>query len=253
MKARIVGRKWVQEWFDERQCNHMPSLTLGYDGTLLATWCGGMLGWNGDAMGKDCVIWLSRLEKGADAWSVIEGVGTDIRYACHNGSFFRNQRGEILLIFGKFLDAGRNDAAWCGGRDKLWSTRSKDGGLTWHPAKETNIPMIGHPACDGLLLENGDMLMACSSIEAQSPVAGGVEGRGDDVGERHRTRARAGQQVPAGDVPRRGRLAPCRLHAPTYGCRARDRRADRLIPLKLAPLAASLFLVKCAPHAEKRS
>ena len=24
MKATIVDRKWVVEWFDERQCYHMP-------------------------------------------------------------------------------------------------------------------------------------------------------------------------------------------------------------------------------------
>ena len=40
MKARIIERKWVQAWFDERQCNHMPSLTLANDGRLLAIWTG---------------------------------------------------------------------------------------------------------------------------------------------------------------------------------------------------------------------
>lgn len=174
VKARIVERTWVQEWFDERQCNHMPSLMVGYDGTLLATWCGGMLDWNGDPMGKDCTVWLSRLEKGADAWSVVQGVGTDIRYACHNGGFFPNRHGEILLVFAKFLDTGRNNATWCGGRDKLWSAKSKDGGLTWYPAEETNIPLIGHPACDGVLLDNGDMLMACSSTEIPERYFGAI-------------------------------------------------------------------------------
>ena len=28
MQAKIIDRKWVVEWFDERQCYHMPSLTL---------------------------------------------------------------------------------------------------------------------------------------------------------------------------------------------------------------------------------
>ena len=165
MNAGIAERKWVQEYFDERQCNHMPSLTLGYDGTLLATWCGGQLHWNGDPMDRDCTIWLSRLEKGASEWSTIEGVGTDIRYACHNGSFFKNRHGEIIIIFAKFLDTSINFTTWCGGRDPLWSVKSKDGGLTWLPATPTNIPLIGHPACDGLLLDNGDMLMAITSSE----------------------------------------------------------------------------------------
>lgn len=165
MKAKIVERKWVQAYFDVRQCNHMPSLTVGYDGTLLAIWCGGMMDWNGDPMGRDCTIWLSRLEKGADEWSCLEGVGTDMRYSCHNSCFYKNRHGEIIVVFTKFLDTCVNSSTWCGGRDKLWSTKSKDGGLTWLPAKETNIPLIGHPACDGVLLDNGDMLMAISSTE----------------------------------------------------------------------------------------
>lgn len=43
MKATIVDRKWVVEWFDERQCYHMPSLTLAPNGNLLAVWNGGFL------------------------------------------------------------------------------------------------------------------------------------------------------------------------------------------------------------------
>lgn len=36
MNAAIIERNWVVEWFDERQCYHMPSLTMAPDGTLLA-------------------------------------------------------------------------------------------------------------------------------------------------------------------------------------------------------------------------
>ena len=143
----------------------MPSLTLGYDGTLLATWTGGMLNWNGDPMGRDCTIWLSRLEKGAAVWTNPEGIGTDMRYACHNGSFFKNRQGDILLVYAKFLDTCANNSTWCGGRDKLWGRKSTDGGLTWMPETETNIPLIGHPSNDGVLLSNGDMVMAISSTE----------------------------------------------------------------------------------------
>ena len=174
MEARILERKWVQEWFDERQCNHMPSLTLGYGGTLLATWCGGMEHWNGDPMGHDCTVWLSRLEKGAAEWSTIEGVGTDIRYACHNGSFFRNRHGEIQLVFAKFLDTSKNNSKWCADRDRLWSTKSADGGRTWQSAREVAIPLIGFAACDGLLLPNGDMLMAVTSNEVPDRYFGAV-------------------------------------------------------------------------------
>ncbi len=174
MNAKIIERKWVQAWFDERQCNHMPSLTLGRNGTLLATWTGGLLHWNGDPMGRDCTIWLSRLEKNAKDWSVPEGIGTDIRYACHNGSFFKNRHGEIILVFAKFLDTDLNPSTWCNGRDKLWTRKSTDGGITWQPARETNIPFIGHPSNDGILLPDGDMLMAISYTEDPNLYFGAV-------------------------------------------------------------------------------
>ena len=51
MNAAIIERNWVVEWFDERQCYHMPSLTMAPDGTLLAVWNGGFLQWNGDPHG----------------------------------------------------------------------------------------------------------------------------------------------------------------------------------------------------------
>jgi predicted neuraminidase len=173
MKARIVERKWVQEYFDERQCNHMPSLKVGYDGTLLATWCGGMMHWNADPMGRDCTIWLSRLERGSREWTCPEGVGTDMKYACHNGSFFENRHGHIYLIFAKYLDTYTTILNWAK-NDKLWYRKSLDGGFTWLPAQETNIPTIGFPACDGVLAANGDMVMAISSVEDPERFLGSV-------------------------------------------------------------------------------
>ncbi len=65
MQAKIIDRKWVVEWFDERQCYHMPSLTLAENGNLLAVWNGGFLQWNGDPMGRDAKDWVSVLEPGA--------------------------------------------------------------------------------------------------------------------------------------------------------------------------------------------
>ena len=58
MNAAIIERNWVVEWFDERQCYHMPSLTMAPDGTLLAVWNGGFLQWNGDPMGRDAKDWV---------------------------------------------------------------------------------------------------------------------------------------------------------------------------------------------------
>lgn len=92
MKATIVDRKWVVEWFDERQCYHMPSLTLAPNGNLLAVWNGGFLQWNGDPMGRDAKDWVSVLEPGAEAWSNPDAVGCDIRYCCHDPIFIQNRK-----------------------------------------------------------------------------------------------------------------------------------------------------------------
>ena len=69
MQAKILKRDWVVEWFDERQCYHMPSLTRAANGNLLAVWNGGFLQWNGDPMGRDAKDWVSILEPGAEHWS----------------------------------------------------------------------------------------------------------------------------------------------------------------------------------------
>ena len=63
MNAAIIERNWVVEWFDERQCYHMPSLTMAPDGTLLAVWNGGFLQWNGDPMGRDAKDGSNRAQK----------------------------------------------------------------------------------------------------------------------------------------------------------------------------------------------
>ncbi len=95
MQAKIIDRKWVVEWFDERQCYHMPSLTLADNGNLLAVWNGGFLQWNGDPMGRDAKDWVSVLEPGAKEWSNPDAVGCDIRYCCHDPVFLKNKKGEI--------------------------------------------------------------------------------------------------------------------------------------------------------------
>ena len=131
MKATIVDRKWVVEWFDERQCYHMPSLTMAPNGNLLAVWNGGFLQWNGDPMGRDAKDWVSVLEPEAKAWSNPDAVGCDIRYCCHDPIFIQNHKGEIILLYAKFLDTEVNFTTWCNGRDELWTRITKDGGRTW--------------------------------------------------------------------------------------------------------------------------
>ena len=129
MQAKIIDRKWVVEWFDERQCYHMPSLTLADNGNLLAVWNGGFLQWNGDPMGRDAKDWVSVLEPGAKEWSNPDAVGCDIRYCCHDPVFLKNKKGEIILLFAKFLDTEVNFTTWCNGRDELWTRKTKDGAL----------------------------------------------------------------------------------------------------------------------------
>ena len=117
MQAKIIDRKWVVEWFDERQCYHMPSLTMADNGNLLTVWNGGFLQWNGDPMGRDAKDWVSVLEPGAAAWSNPDAVGCDIRYCCHDPIWIKNKKGEITLLFAKFLDTEVNFATWCNVRD----------------------------------------------------------------------------------------------------------------------------------------
>ena len=150
MNAAIIERNWVVEWFDERQCYHMPSLTMAPDGTLLAVWNGGFLQWNGDPMGRDAKDWVSRLEPGAKSWSNPDAVGCDIRYCCHDPIFLKNRKGEILLLFAKFLDTEVNFTTWCNGRDELWMRKTQDNGRTWLPAVPAGI-QSGHASNDSVL------------------------------------------------------------------------------------------------------
>ncbi len=176
MKARITDRKWVVEWFDERQCYHMPSLTLADNGNLLAVWNGGFLQWNGDPMGRDAKNWVSVLEPGAKAWSNPDAVGCDIRYCCHDPVFLKNRNGEIFLLFAKFLDTEVNFTTWCNGRDELWMRKTKDGGRTWESAVPAGI-QSGHAGAvriylshdDGKTWEKGALLYAEDGVLIREP------------------------------------------------------------------------------------
>ena len=173
MKATIVDRKWVVEWFDERQCYHMPSLTLAPNGNLLAVWNGGFLQWNGDPMGRDAKDWVSVLEPEAKAWSNPDAVGCDIRYCCHDPIFIQNHKGEIILLYAKFLDTEVNFTTWCNGRDELWMRKTTDGGRTWLPARPANI-QSGHASNDSVLLPDGTIVFASTSSEIKDRYFGAV-------------------------------------------------------------------------------
>ena len=68
--------------------------------------------------------WVSVLEPGAKEWSNPDAVGCDIRYCCHDPVFLKNKKGEIILLFAKFLDTEVNFTTWCNGRDELWTRLS---------------------------------------------------------------------------------------------------------------------------------
>ena len=81
-------------------------------------------------MGRDAKDWVSRLEPGAKSWSNPDAVGCDIRYCCHDPIFLKNRKGEIILLFAKFLDTEVNFTTWCNGRDELWMRKTQDNGRT---------------------------------------------------------------------------------------------------------------------------
>lgn len=183
MKAKIVDRKWVVDWFDERQCYHMPSLTEAPDGTLLCVWNGGFLQWNGDPMGRDAKDWVSTLPYGGDTWTNPDAVGNDIRYCCHDPIFIKNKKGEIILLYAKFLDCEVNFSTWCNGRDELWVRKTTDCGKTWQPAKPAGI-QTGHASNDSVLLPDGTIVFASTSTEIPEYYFGAVRiYRSHDDGE----------------------------------------------------------------------
>ena len=142
-------------------------------GHLLAVWNGGFLQWNGDPMGRDAKDWVSVLEPGAKEWSNPDAVGCDIRYCCHDPVFLKNKKGEIILLFAKFLDTEVNFTTWCNGRDELWTRKTKDGGRTWEPAQPAGI-QSGHASNDSVLLDDGTIVFASTSSELPDKYFGAV-------------------------------------------------------------------------------
>ncbi|MDR1439807.1 MAG: exo-alpha-sialidase [Clostridiales bacterium] len=173
MRAKIVQRRWVLEWFDERMDFHMPSLALAPNGSLLCAWNGGFMQWNGDPMGRDANDWVSLLRPGADQWSPPDAVGCDIRYACHDPIFIKNSQGEITLLYAKFLDTAVNYSTWCNGRDELWMRKTRDGGETWLPARLSGI-ISGHASNDSALLPDGSIVFASTSSELPEKYFGAI-------------------------------------------------------------------------------
>ena len=105
-------------------------------------------------------------------WSNPDAVGCDIRYCCHDPIFIKNNRGEIILLFAKFLDTETNFLTWCNGRDQLWMRKTRDCGRTWEPAKPAGI-QSGHASNDS----TGGYQVYCSICASAPP---DIDGRSRD-------------------------------------------------------------------------
>jgi hypothetical protein len=134
-------------------------------------------------MGRDANIWVSALRAGSTSWSRPDCVGNDIQYACHDPIFIKNQKGEIILLYAKFLDTATNYSTWCNGRDELWSRKTADNGLTWLPAEPSGIT-CGHASNDSVLLPDGSIVFAATSSEIEGKYFGAIRVHiSDDDGE----------------------------------------------------------------------
>ena len=87
--------------------------------------------------------------------------------------FSKNKKGEIILLFAKFLDTEVNFTTWCNGRDELWTRKTKDGGRTWEPAQPAGI-QSGHASNDSVLLDDGTIVFASTSSELPDKYFGAV-------------------------------------------------------------------------------
>ena len=95
----------------------------------------------------------------------------------------KNRKGEIILLFAKFLDTEVNFTTWCNGRDELWMRKTQDNGRTWLPAVPAGI-QSGHASNDSVLLPDGTIVFASTSTELPEYYFGAVQiYRSHDDGE----------------------------------------------------------------------
>ena len=142
---------------------HGPGLVETPAGTILCCWFAGT--YEGDT---DINIVVSRLEKGADQWSVPTYISTDTDFSDQNPSLFLNPNGEIWCMYTSQL--GRQP-----GKDNMQYTSvvkkqvSTDDGLTWSEP-EVVLPEPGTFARQAIqILSNGRWiygLWLCSDSES---------------------------------------------------------------------------------------
>lgn len=119
---------------------------------MVAAWFGGTKEGN-----PDVCIWVSRLR--GKTWTapqkVADGVLSDsVRYPCYNPVLYQVPHGPLLL----FYKIGPRPAAWKG-----WMKTSRDGGVTWSPARALPPGILGPVKDKPVLLHDGTLLCGSST------------------------------------------------------------------------------------------
>ena len=128
---------------------HGPGLLETPSGTILCCWFAGT--YEGDT---DVNIVVSRLEKGADAWSSPELISTDNEFSNQNPSLFLNPNGEIWCLYTsqRGREPGKDNMQYTSVVKKQVST---DDGRTWSDP-EVILPEEGTFARQAIqVLSNG--------------------------------------------------------------------------------------------------
>lgn len=149
-KTGIVTDEFIYDSAPFPSCHAATIASTGKH--LVAAWFGGTKEGH-----KDVGIWVSRNENGK--WTapveVANGIVNDtLRYACWNPVLYQVPGGELLL----FYKVGPKVSGWTG-----WMRSSKDGGISWSPAKKLPEGFLGPVKNRPVLLQNGDLLCASST------------------------------------------------------------------------------------------
>src|SRR5688572_30743988 len=141
-KEGIITDEFIYESAPFPSCHAATIESTGKG--LVAAWFGGTKEGH-----RDVSIWVSRNENGK--WTapaeVANGIVNDtLRYACWNPVLYQVP-GEALLLFYK---VGPKVSGWTG-----WMKSSKDGGITWSPAKKLPAGFLGPVKNKPVLLNNG--------------------------------------------------------------------------------------------------
>ncbi len=154
--SAVLSSQFIFEQAPFPSCH--ASTIAGTDKGLVAAWFGGTK--EGDA---DVCIWVSRLEPEAKTWTepvmvadgvqFVDGEGVEHRYPCWNPVLFAPKPGVQLLFF----KVGPKPNAWWG-----MLMLSRDGGVTWSPARRLPEGILGPVKNKPIQLKDGTLLCPTS-------------------------------------------------------------------------------------------